>query len=350
MKTSTLKEPTNVSWDHPDYSSKLATAFNYYHQEKEKKDARLFLKSYAKTLGISKSLDGVPDHEISNTFGWVARLIENGNNLDPSHIERLNDYITKLKPVEVEKPAEKQNKPTIQENIQEKVAYVLGELEGLLDDSIFYDKEVSLYNHLKSNNIPKIYSNSIQEWITKKAAEIIEVYESSDGDLKEGYSNLGKRKLTSIIKLLSTFSTDLERYTEYKKANKKPRAKKTKPATQQVSKLKYKKEDETLRVKSVVPTEIIGASQVWVYNCKYKRLSAYRTDSALGIQVKGTSLQNYDPDMCEMRSVRRPEVVLENVLKASKVQLRKLLSDLGTTEFEVTGRINEECLIVRVVK
>ena len=69
-----------------------------------------------------------------------------------------------------------------------------------------------------------------------------------------------------------------------------------------------------------------------------------------GIQVKGSTLQNYDPDMSECRSIRRPEAFLKVLLDASKVKLRKLLSDLTTKGYDVTGRINDECIIVRVIK
>ena len=132
--------------------------------------------------------------------------------------------------------------------------------------------------------------------------------------------------------------------------NRKPRVTKAKPPAVQVAKLKFKKEDTELGVKSINPSEMVGASQVWIYNCKYKRLAAYRSDSAQGIQVKGSALQNYDPDMSECRSIRRPEAFLKVVLDASKVKLRKLLSDLTTKGFDLSGRINEDCIIVRVVK
>jgi hypothetical protein len=79
-------------------------------------------------------------------------------------------------------------------------------------------------------------------------------------------------------------------------------------------------------------------------------LAAYRTESATGLQVKGTTLQNYDPDMCEQKALRKPEEVLKKVLAAGKVQLRRILPELTTKETPVNGRINEECIILRVIK
>ena len=48
--------------------------------------------------------------------------------------------------------------------------------------------------------------------------------------------------------------------------------------------------------------------------------------------------------------MRRPEIVLKKVLESSKVQLRKIISDLNTKDYELTGRINEECILLRVIK
>jgi hypothetical protein len=234
--------------------------------------------------------------------------------------------------------------------MQDKIAEVIGDLEGAIDTFIEEDKEFDLYNYLQANSIPKPYCKDIEEWARKRGIEFTEVYKTTDDEIKEGYSNISRRKQANLVKMFGAFIVDLERYTQFKKANRKPRAVRIKPPGVQVAKLKYKKEDTELGIKSVLPSEIVGASQVWVYNVKYKRLAAYRSDSVQGIQVKGSTLQNYDPDMSECRSIRRPEVFLKVILDASKVKLRKLLSDLTTKGYDVTGRINDECIIVRVIK
>ena len=230
--------------------------------------------------------------------------------------------------------------------MEEKVREYLGLLEGELDEL----NDFSLLQDLQIKNIPVPYLPYINTFIMRKAGEFIDVYESDRPDVKEGYSNFNKRRLSSILKLLNQWKEDLSKYEQFKKANRKPRAKKTKSPIEQISKLKYLKESPELGIKSVVPTEVIGASQIWIYNVKNKRLSVYRTESSQGIQVKGTSLQNYDPDMCEQKALRKPKEVLVKVIDSGKVQLRKILSELNAKDIPVTGRINEECLLIRAVK
>ena len=343
------------------YVSDLSAAFTWYHYEKERKDARVYLREYiAKhfTKLEVKVFDRLPESKIVPTYAWLTRLIMNGTIQIREHEHiKLGNYLqsildtSDIKEVEEEPVEEKVvTRPSVRDNMKEKVCEYLGELEGAIDDFILESKELNLYNDMKSRAIPQPYCPYIDEWIKRKAGEYIMVYESDDEQVKEAYSNFGKRKITQLIKLISGWQEDLERYSQFKKANRKPRAKKAKPVGVQIAKLKYKREDTELGIKSVFPAEIIGASQVWVYNTKYKKLAVYRSESSTGIQVKGTTLQNYEPDLCEQKALRKPKETLKEVLSAGKVQLRRIIPELTTKESPVNGRINEECLIVRVIK
>ena len=342
------------------YVSDLSHAFNWYNQEKDKKDARSYLKDYI-TLNYTKhdvkTFDRLPDSKIIITYGWLARMVLNGSlELKDQDQVKMSKYLESiLDTSDVEEQEEvveevKVLRPTVRDNMKEKVSEYLGELEGAIDDFFIIGKELNLYTDLKSRAIPQPYCPFIAEWIKKAASEYITVYESTDDQIKEGYSNIGKRKITQLIKLINSWSEDLDRYTLFKKANRKPRVKKAKPPGVQVSKLKYKREDTELKIKSVIPSEIVGSSQVWVYNTKYKKLAVYRTEATSGIEVKGSSLQNYDPDLSEQKTLRKPAETLKEVMNAGKIQLRRIIPELTTKETPVNGRINDECIIVRVIR
>lgn len=340
------------------YVSSLSAAFNWYHQEKDKKDARAYLKEYLTqnfTKDDVKTFDKLPDSKIINTYAWITRMVSNGAlQLRESDHIKLDNYLQSIlvRDEQLETVTEeiKVTRPSVRDNMKEKVNEYLGELEGAIDDLILEGRELDLYNDLRVRSIPQPYCPLISEWISATAGEYITVYESTDADIKEGYSNIGKRKLTQIIKLLSQWTEDVEKYGQFKKANRKPRAKKAKPASVQVSKLKYKREDTELGIKSVISSEIVGASQVWIYNTKNKKLAVYRTDSASGIQVKGTSLQNYEPENSEQKTLRKPKETIDKVLSAGKVQLRRILDELSTKDTAVKNRISEDCIILRVIK
>jgi hypothetical protein len=346
--------------DPNNYNVTLSNAFTWYNYEKDKKDAKAYLKEY---IGLHftkqdvKTFERVDDSQIILTYGWISRLLLNGAvELKENEHIKFTNYLQSLLDtsdrVEDEPEEEvKAERPSVRENMEEKIREYCGELEAAIDTVLKDGSDFDLYKDLQARTIPVQYVPYLDTFVKKRAGEFIFVYENfNDDQIKEGYSNLGKRKVTHIIKTLSHWLEDLERYGQFKKANRKPRPKKIKPPTVQVAKLKYLKESEELKIKSVNPTEMVGASQVWIYNVKYKKLAAYRCDSSTGIQVKGTTLQNYDPDQCEQRTLRKPQETLKKVIDAGKVQLRKLLSELTTKESTVNGRINEDCLIVRVIK
>jgi hypothetical protein len=350
-----FNEPAGIDASLPTYTVDLTKALHWYNREKEKKDARAYLRRYAsKHLDTSalSVVDAVSDYHIVNSFGWAARVFENGGVLSTKHVDALNTYIKQLTASQVasEPVIAKSNRPSVIDLMEEKVKDYIGELEGFLDEFISSGVEINLYDNLRSNTIPIPYCRYIRSWLEKKITEFSEIAESGDKDVREGYSNIAKRKQTQLGKMLDSWLADLDKYSQFKKANRKVRVKRARPAGVQVAKLKYKKEDEVLGLRSVSPADIVGASQVWIYNCNTKKLAAFRTDSATGIQVKGSSLQNYDPEMCEQKRLRNPSETLATLLTAGKLVLRKLLTNLPNTNIPVSGRISEDCLIVRVLK
>ena len=349
-------EPSGITPEINDYASALSRAFNFYHQDKDKKDARLYLKAYVKhkdsTFNV-KVIDSTADNKISLTLGWCARIISNGNTLAPKHINELDLYLKDLSKTKVEEVVvvvkEKINRPTIQDYMQDKISEVLGEMEGVIDNFIKDGNTFDLYSHLKANSIPRPYCSHIEEWTKRKAREFIQVHQETDKEARAAYL-LTNKQLVQLIKMLGQFLQDLEKFSQFKKANRKPKVTKVKPPIVQVAKLKYKKIDEALNLKSANPAEMVGASQVWVYNCKYKKLAVYRSDAPQGIQVKGTALQNYQPELSEQKSLRKPAETIKYLLSAGKIQLRKIISDLTTKQSDVSGRLNEDCIIVRVIR
>ena len=74
-----VTEPHGITPDLTNYKSALSRAFNFYNQDRDKKDARLYLKTYIKHKGMAVDIDQVPDNEINLTYGWLSRILLNGN-------------------------------------------------------------------------------------------------------------------------------------------------------------------------------------------------------------------------------------------------------------------------------
>lgn len=350
-KTVVSSEPVaaEIIFGDDEYQLKLLQAFNWFNLEKDRKDARKYIEDYCKKHSIP--IRSLTDSEVNLTMGWVCRVMLKGAQLSTDHQRALNRYLNTLTPLPQVQKIVTAPKVNIQEATQNRIAAYIGELEGVIDDLVKDPKTpFSLLDDMKKNEMPQASSDEIREWVKSKLREPIEVLEGKDKDLIEGYSNFKKKDLVAFAKRLASFLEEAEKYSAFKKANRKPRAKKVKSPTLQVKDLKYKSQDDQLKITSVSPTEIVGAMQVWVFNTKTRKLAVYRTESSSGIQVKGTTLQNYEPEQSVQKTVRKPEIVLQDLLKAGKVQLRKFMDGIKAVDSQPNGRLNVDTLIVRAIK
>jgi hypothetical protein len=100
----------------------------------------------------------------------------------------------------------------------------------------------------------------------------------------------------------------------------------------------------------VVPKDVVGAMQLWVYNTKTRKLGCYHADDAGGLSVKGSSLLNFTESKSVSKKLRKPEATLPEILRGGKVYLRNALDTIKAVASPLTGRINSDTILLRVVK
>lgn len=349
---------STIDCEHDDYNINLIRALNWYSHDKDKKDAVKYIRDYVKANMPSqlKAYDKVDEKDITCTQGWVARIINTGAKLSPEHIVNFNKYVNDLF---IEKVKTKKTvsldvvvtvRPSIQESIKDNAKEYIAELEGKLDDYLVTNAPIILYNDLKANQTPQPYIPYVREWATGKLLQMLDVMNGDDPQLMEGYSYLGKRQLKAYVKMLESFVEDCNKYQQFKKANRKPRVIKEKPAGVQVKAVQYQIKDEELGLQSVPPSNLIGATQAWLFNTKTRKLALYKADDAKGFSVKGTTLQNYLPEQSGQKTLRKPAESIPLLMAASKIQLRKFMDTLTSKSGEVNGRINSDTIILRIIK
>ena len=206
------------------------------------------------------------------------------------------------------------------------------------------------YNWMLCNNIKGAHTKYIIDFFSRRQSELEEALKGKDKDLVEGYSNFSKQQLKEYINLLKTICSDSLKIAHNSKLTRAPRKKKAKPVDKVVSKLNYKKEDNGYKLASINPTDIVGSSQLWVFNTKTRKLGVYNAEDAGGLSVKGSTLINFKQDTSVQKTLRKPESLLPEVLKAGKISLRKILPGINSVEQELTGRINDDTILLRVIK
>jgi hypothetical protein len=287
------------------------------------------------------------------TFGWVAAMSLNGFPLKSEDEMRVTEFIIENSAKNTEKDDEitdsvvEKTKPNIQDAINAKAAEFIGNLEGVIDDADF---SFNMDNSLKSAELGLPVIKIVEKWLKRKNYEFSEILTTDDKELKNSYKHINSKKM---VAMLEKWQNVVDTALQHKKANRKPITKKQKTPLQQTAKLKVLKTFELTpgsSIQGLPATSLIGVEQAWVYNTKTKKITVYRSpDNRIGIQCRGTSLQNFDVTNSECRTLRKPAEFIKEVNKAGKVALRKLIDTLTTKATPANGRLNEHSIIIRVL-
>lgn len=333
----------------------IIQTLNWYSQNKDRKDSEKWIKDYFKKslkIDISSVLDKEP-----TTFGFVCRIVSNGGILPDKNKIWFNNKVEELKSrlTEKKKPVavitEPKNVVSIQERLSDKISEIAGELEGSIDDYILsgFDKMPSPYG-IMHGKAKAMHANRLIDIFKKRRMQFDDALNTKDAQVKEAYSNFTKPQLKKMIAYCDQIITDCMKITGESIKTRKPRKRKVKSADQLVAKINYCKDFAELKLTSVAPKDIIGAMQLWVYNTKTRKLGCYHAEDAGGLSVKGSTLLNYNETKSVMKTLRKPEQTLPEVMKGGKVFLRNVIDNIKAVASPMSGRINGDTILLKVVK
>lgn len=334
-------------------NTEMVQALNWYNYMCNTKDAREYLSEYLKVNSKDqeiKAIKRVPDVWIPTTAAWLCRIASRGAELD----QKLTDYI-EFKVKFASSKAEKQvteKKETkvvsIQDRIKEKTDELLAEIESIVDNRE-NDPKFSLYEWLKGKEIPASYMPAIINRYRGWLEETLDAYEGSDPDIKEGYRQFTKAQVSFDAYFFNMIIEDAQRYADVTKKTRKPRKPRAVSVEKKIKGLKFQKEDKEFKIASIDPEKIIGAQELWTFNTKYKTLTVLRAQDRGGLQVKGTSIINYNEETSvTKRTGRKAEYFIDRVLKGGKIVLRKVMDEEGIgNETNLAYRINENTILLK---
>lgn len=333
----------------------LSKALSWYSQNKDSKDSQKYAADYFKKkfkISISDATKSKPP-----TFGFMCRIVSNGGILSQKDQEWFDSEIEDVKKkVSTKKVVEdkntKVNTPNIQDRIKEKASECVGELEGLIDiliDSRFTEN-VSPYSVMHTSEIKGVHTKYVIDRFKKVRGEYDSVINTTDPEIKEGYSNFKKTELKKLIAFCDQVILDANKISGEAVKSRKPRKRKVKTVEQLTAKVKICQEFKELNLTSIDIKSIIGTMQLWVYNTKTRKLGVYHASDAGGLSIKGSSLQNFSEDKSIQKKLRKPEVTLPEILKGGKVYLRNAIDGIKAVASPLSGRLNEDTILLRIVK
>jgi hypothetical protein len=340
--------------------------YNYFYDSAQAKEWVIeYLKEFHKTeKELIKNANRIDDNRCRTT-GWNSRILLLGGNLPDELREKNIDRIRALAAdaginsgvvsgeAEEEGSAKKEEVKqviSIQERVANRANDLIADLEVQLDKFYNDGTMFKASDWLSQHDVKPAIAQRIADYYKPLYSELFDALSGKVPELREAYSRYSKPKLKAYVEFIKSIVSAAETRATVVKAIRKPRKKKEKPASVVVGKLKFKEKDETYNVVSIDPKQIIGANQLWVFNTKYRTLAVYNAMGPAGLGVKGSTLTGFDEKTSIVKTLRKPTEQLNKLKDGGKIILRKFMDEIKCKSKVVTGRINNECVLVRVIK
>ena len=119
---------------------------------------------------------------------------------------------------------------------------------------------------------------------------------------------------------------------------------------QAATKVKIKAQDTDSGITSVDPTNVVGATSAVFYNTKTRHVEVYHSLDGQVLSIQGARVTNFDPARSRGKILRKPESWLPRWTGATTTRrLDVLMADLKGKDWELSGKINSNHLILKVL-
>ena len=338
--------------------------YNYYNNAKS--NAPIVLLYAEKVLGYTKkqiqALKKVENWKLNQGNGNNVRIYFSGFPMaeySTNILDRINERIANLLKEGQAKLRAAKNAPTKvvitpAQRMRKKVAQtIMGDFDTMVVDEWMdgnFDKiKFPAYGLLTGHGIKGSGINMFRNHVEFELELVQDAYNKTCEQAVEAYSHISKGNKKKMITLLEKIIADIDRLKLNTKSARVPRAKKPKASDLQVKKLNYKEKDDDAKLVSINPVMIPGKERLFVYNTKTRKLAEYITTSTKGFEVRGTSIKNFDDKLSKTTKLRKPEEILPQILTLAPTKIKKVWETLTTKITAPNGRINKDCILLRVI-
>ena len=228
---------------------------------------------------------------------------------------------------------------------------IMQELLELEDDWIAgKETTINLYDRFKYHGLTNTAISYVKPMVEGWLLDYEDAYHKRCDQAVEGYSHLKRSTLNQRIKTCKAMLEDLERIRSATKASRNVKVKGSVAIDKQVSKVQYKKEDTDFKIVSINPIQVPNKTRLYTFNCKYKVITEYVTDSPNGFIISGSTIKNFNKATSRSVKLRKPLDFLPSFLSRTPKQIDDLWKLYITTKtFAPNGRINKDTILLRVL-
>ena len=344
--------------------SQISKFLNHYGYAYGQKELKKHIAKWMQSTGDWDAKDPArviagPDGWFPGTLGRLGKAWSDGWVFNSKEVEYMQSEIRKYlnkcdnaSTAVVTSPAKQTGMPelTIQDRIKLKINEHIGHFEEQQDLLSTVGKvDPKAFAYLKKENVPQNMLKGIAEPFMERLAEWQEAKAGTCEDLKEGYSHWQAKDYKKYFAFVEAILADIDAYAKTKKAVKVARVKKAPNKQKLVSKVKYAKDNTQYKVASIDPVSIIGATELYVFNVKTRKLGRYVADSHMAtLSIKGTTVTGFDTQASTQKTLRKPERQLPEFTSGSKAAKRKFLNGIKSVEIALNGRLNSDTILLHV--
>lgn len=316
---------------HVDYDSEFSYTLNYANYMFEAHEMKKHTEEW-----LDRKFPNTPDYKFVG-IGAIAWLLNHSGYVKPDVIQRASEKINKISMEEAKLEQEKiiELKEPSMTPMQIRTMDVIADLEVYID------------NMLLNRQIEKSPEEIFKDGGTLDKAvvqQFIQDWKSATKDDASPPDPEMKNTIDSHVKAIE------DAFNAIPSTERAARKTKLVDPSKLVKKLKYNDQAimlDDLLVTSVLPEKIIGAQVLWVYNVKTRKLGQYVAYDENGLSVKGSTIMNYDSAKSFQKIARKPKILLTTLLVSGKVTQNKLLGSIKAVESVLSGRINNDTILVK---
>jgi hypothetical protein len=342
-------------WDGPATQTQMVHAYTWYRAVLDVKSARAIIEEYMRWKSFSshdiEAIAHVEDawFDTSNVPA-LCRMAMRGLVLSERQAELLDHVVPGLTVTGRERKAEKEaaRKPKVKQIIKDDTLdRALCDIEGMIDDKTIDAGRILRQYSPKPDDIAKITPR-----FERLVEEVKHALERTDMQCVEAYRGYTKRQLREMLAQYSSIINAFNMYTSAGIRIKAPTIRKIKPKSPEkiVAKLRYLNEYQELSLKSVDPKSLIGATEAIFYNVKSRSLQRYVAADGAKLTVRRTGIEGYDPGVSAKKRLRDPAAMLAKILSGGNKSVGKSFEMIKTKANGINGRVNEDTIILRVIK
>lgn len=350
METAVDDKIAKLSFTDADFDIKYLNILNWLHYEVDTADLKNELVKYASTVGRGEIANQIPLTQIT-VEAKIAYCLNHGANLSDDKKNRVINYLDNYTHSQSDLTSSWE---TIPETAKGKVINSYVSCYSLIDNAKTRVLNGKLNPRDLAAEIRKIISDkgSNKDAIVKM---LLQHYKESLTDARSHDST--KLWVSPLTTIVETIGFMLGNHNSVKTGARRAKARKMagvenydRKGEKAASKVSYKGEDAALGIRSIDPTNLVGAAAAVVFNTKTRHCEVYIAKSGLTLSVQGAKITNFDEKTSIGKTMRKPEADLPHWSRASNIRrLEVLLKNFSGKGWELTGKLNKNCVIVKVL-